>query len=206
MTKRQAIVLAAGSFIHPIKKSILEQLQSQLSVINITYFLQSQGYRLEQPVVSSYLSDLRQIGLVSFKRNGKFIYYETNKGKSQLLSTFQSRYEALIHAQQPALRHPNMHSDVMQGKNLPLYAAAMLIMDNSKTKKILELYKKWDEICPSIICDELRDERFNSVISNKLRDMRKANLIYISRACGRFIWYALNKPVIELLTQFESEF
>jgi DNA-binding transcriptional ArsR family regulator len=208
MTKRQAIVMAAGSLTHPIKKSIIDQLtQSKLSVISITNELRSQGYsRLEQPATSSYLSNLQSAGLISFEKSGKYHIYKVNK-KGQLLKDFQSRYDALIRTQQTDLVHPNMSSEIMQGGNLPLYAAAMLVLDNPKVKKILALFATQDEWSPSAICFELRDgERYNSVISNKLRDMRKTNLIYVSKIEGRMIRYALNKPTIGLLQQFEDEF
>jgi DNA-binding transcriptional ArsR family regulator len=203
MTKRQAIILAAGSFIHPIKKIILDQLnECQLSVTSITNELRSQGRRLEQSVVSSHLSDLRATGLISYEESGKYHIYRVS-AKQQLLKHFQNRYNALTRA---TLQHPNMSSNAMQGGSLPLYAAALLILDNPKVKKILALFAIQDELSPSHICFQLKDERYNSIISTKLRDMRNANLIHVSKMEGRMIWYRLNKSAIELLSQFESEY
>jgi ArsR family transcriptional regulator len=61
---------------NPIRQAIIERLESEeeVNVMNIYQHLS-----LEQSLTSIHLRQLRQVGLVSTRKAGKFVYYRINR-------------------------------------------------------------------------------------------------------------------------------
>lgn len=69
--KKSALILRAVN--HKLRQIILEELVEEKKVTDLYVKL-----RLEQSVASQHLAILRKAGLVTTRRDGKFIYYRIN--------------------------------------------------------------------------------------------------------------------------------
>lgn len=81
--KKTAIVLR--SLNHKLRQQIIKAIHesNKLTVTEIYVKL-----RLEQSVASQHLAILRRAGIVSTKREGKFIYYTINKQRVEAIDEF----------------------------------------------------------------------------------------------------------------------
>jgi len=61
---------------NPIRQSILERIESEEEVNVMTIY---QHLKLEQSLTSIHLRQLREVGLVSTRKSGKFVYYRINR-------------------------------------------------------------------------------------------------------------------------------
>ena len=84
--KKASLVLRALN--HKLRQQILKLINenSKLAVTDIYVKL-----RLEQSVASQHLAILRKAGIVSTKREGKFIYYTINKPRVEAIDDFTSK-------------------------------------------------------------------------------------------------------------------
>lgn len=76
LLEKGAAVLRALN--HPLRQQFLQQLQQPLTVTQLYSSL-----NLEQSVASQHLAILRQAGLVTAHRQGKFVFYCTNLQRLQ---------------------------------------------------------------------------------------------------------------------------
>jgi DNA-binding transcriptional ArsR family regulator len=84
--KKASLVLR--SLNHKLRQQIIKIIHEsdKLAVTEIYVKL-----RLEQSVASQHLAILRKAGIVSTKREGKFIYYTINKQRVQAIDEFVSK-------------------------------------------------------------------------------------------------------------------
>jgi len=84
--KKAALVLR--SLNHKLRQQILKVINEteKLAVTEIYVKL-----RLEQSVASQHLAILRKAGIVSTKREGKFIYYTINKKRVEAIDEFVTK-------------------------------------------------------------------------------------------------------------------
>jgi DNA-binding transcriptional ArsR family regulator len=84
--KKASLVLRALN--HKLRQQILKLINenSKLAVTDIYVKL-----RLEQSVASQHLAILRKAGIVSTKREGKFIYYTINKPRVEAIEDFTAK-------------------------------------------------------------------------------------------------------------------
>lgn len=84
--KKASLVLR--SLNHKLRQQIIKIIHEsdKLAVTEIYVKL-----RLEQSVASQHLAILRKAGIVSTKREGKFIYYTINKQRVQAINEFVSK-------------------------------------------------------------------------------------------------------------------
>ncbi len=84
--KKASLILR--SLNHKLRQQIIKIIHEsdKLAVTEIYVKL-----RLEQSVASQHLAILRKAGIVSTKREGKFIYYTINKQRVQAINEFVSK-------------------------------------------------------------------------------------------------------------------
>ena len=81
--KKAAMILRALN--HKLRQQLLHLLDEQKKVTVTEIYVK---LRLEQSVVSQHLAIMRRAGVVSTKREGKFIYYSVNYNRIKDISAF----------------------------------------------------------------------------------------------------------------------
>ena len=81
--KKAAMILRALN--HKLRQQLLHLLDEHKKVTVTEIYVK---LRLEQSVVSQHLAIMRRAGIVTTKREGKFIYYSVNYQRVQDISTF----------------------------------------------------------------------------------------------------------------------
>ena len=81
--KKAAMILRALN--HKLRQQLLHLLDEQKKVTVTEIYVK---LRLEQSVVSQHLAIMRRAGVVSTKREGKFIYYSVNYSRIKEISGF----------------------------------------------------------------------------------------------------------------------
>ena len=81
--KKAAMILRALN--HKLRQQLLALLDEQKKVTVTEIYVK---LRLEQSVVSQHLAIMRRAGVVSTKREGKFIYYSVNYSRIKEISHF----------------------------------------------------------------------------------------------------------------------
>jgi len=69
-------VMTLRAINHPLRRQMMEIMKEQGQIIVTELFIKM---RLEQSVVSQHLAILRKVGVLSTKRDGKFIFYSLNE-------------------------------------------------------------------------------------------------------------------------------
>ncbi len=81
--KKAAMILRALN--HKLRQQLLHLLDEHKKVTVTEIYVK---LRLEQSVVSQHLAIMRRAGVVSTKREGKFIYYSVNYNRIKEISAF----------------------------------------------------------------------------------------------------------------------
>lgn len=81
--KKAALVLRALN--HKLRQQILGLINTQDKITVTEIYVR---LRLEQSVASQHLAILRRAGIVSTKREGKFIYYQVNEKRLEEITNF----------------------------------------------------------------------------------------------------------------------
>lgn len=81
--KKAAMILRALN--HKLRQQLLHLLDEHKKVTVTEIYIK---LRLEQSVVSQHLAIMRRAGVVSTKREGKFIYYSVNYNRVKEISSF----------------------------------------------------------------------------------------------------------------------
>jgi DNA-binding transcriptional ArsR family regulator len=81
--KKSAMILRALN--HKLRQQLLKLIDEQQKITVTEIYI---NLRLEQSVVSQHLAILRRAGIVSTKREGKFIFYSLNYKRLQEINTF----------------------------------------------------------------------------------------------------------------------
>lgn len=81
--KKSAMVLRALN--HKLRQQLLHLLDEQEKITVTEIYVK---LRLEQSVVSQHLAIMRRAGIVTTKREGKFIYYAVNYNRLKEISGF----------------------------------------------------------------------------------------------------------------------
>ena len=81
--KKSAMILRALN--HKLRQQLLHLLDEQPKITVTEIYVK---LRLEQSVVSQHLAIMRRAGIVSTKREGKFIYYSVNYNRLKEINTF----------------------------------------------------------------------------------------------------------------------
>ena len=81
--KKAALILRALN--HKLRQQLLHLLDEHKKVTVTEIYVK---LRLEQSVVSQHLAIMRRAGVVSTKREGKFIYYSVNYDRIKEISNF----------------------------------------------------------------------------------------------------------------------
>jgi DNA-binding transcriptional ArsR family regulator len=81
--KKAAMILRALN--HKLRQQLLSLLDEHKKVTVTEIYVK---LRLEQSVVSQHLAIMRRAGVVSTKREGKFIYYSVNYNRIKEISSF----------------------------------------------------------------------------------------------------------------------
>jgi DNA-binding transcriptional ArsR family regulator len=81
--KKAAMILRALN--HKLRQQLLHLLDEHKKVTVTEIYVK---LRLEQSVVSQHLAIMRRAGIVSTKREGKFIYYSVNYNRIKEISNF----------------------------------------------------------------------------------------------------------------------
>ena len=88
--KKAAMILRALN--HKLRQQLLALLDEHKKVTVTEIYVK---LRLEQSVVSQHLAIMRRAGIVSTKREGKFIYYKVNYARFDEVETFTKQ---LLHS------------------------------------------------------------------------------------------------------------
>lgn len=81
--KKAAMILRALN--HKLRQQLLHLLDENKKITVTEIYVK---LRLEQSVVSQHLAIMRRAGIVSTKREGKFIYYSVNYNRVKEISAF----------------------------------------------------------------------------------------------------------------------
>ena len=87
--KKAALVLRAVN--HKLRQQILKLIDEHGRVTVTELYVKM---RLEQSVASQHLAILRKAGIVSTKREGKFIYYTINRNRVEAIEQFVAKLVA----------------------------------------------------------------------------------------------------------------